>query len=93
MKELGVKKGFFRDGYGAGGIKELLTDREARVIGLRLIGWTLRDTGITIGVTPERVRQIEAKAMAKIRRGYINSGRRLEREYLGRVLTAIGEQK
>ena len=45
-----------------------LTEREQKVIELRFLHyWTLRDTGGVLGVGPERIRQIEAKAIRKLR--------------------------
>lgn len=45
-----------------------LTEREVRVIRQRFVEKkTLKDTGITEGITRERVRQIEAKAIRKLR--------------------------
>jgi Lar family restriction alleviation protein len=45
-----------------------LTEREVRVIRQRFVEKkTLKDTGITEGISQERVRQIEAKAIRKLR--------------------------
>jgi len=47
---------------------ETLTRREALVLILRYEhGYTLEDTGAALEVTRERIRQIEAKAMRKLR--------------------------
>lgn len=47
---------------------ESLTDREKNVIERRFRdGWTLEQTGKELGVTQERIRQIEAKAIRKLR--------------------------
>jgi len=50
----------------------ILTDREKKVIGLRFgldgaKGKTLKEVSIELGVSRERIRQIEAKALGKIR--------------------------
>lgn len=45
-----------------------LTDRERKVLRYRFVdGMTLRETGDQLGVTQERIRQIEAKALRKLR--------------------------
>jgi len=47
---------------------ETLTEREARIITKRLIdGFTMKSVGLQEGVTTERIRQIEAKAIRKLR--------------------------
>ena len=53
--------------------KRQLSRREAKVIAMRFglmgnIDHTLEDIGQQLGVTRERVRQIEAKALHKLRR-------------------------
>lgn len=52
-------------------VKELLktiNEREARIITARLIdGYTLESVGLQEGVTRDRIRQIEAKALRKLR--------------------------
>lgn len=52
-------------------IKDLLntiTEREARIVTARLIeGYTLESVGLQEGVTRDRIRQIEAKALRKLR--------------------------
>lgn len=46
----------------------ILGQRDAEVVELRVLaGWTLQEVGLKIGVTRERVRQIEARAMVKLR--------------------------
>jgi RNA polymerase primary sigma factor len=55
-----------------GSVLESLTARERRIIQLRfgLIDgrpWTLEEVGLEAGVTRERIRQIEAKALSKLR--------------------------
>ena len=54
---------------------ETLNDREKEVISLRLIGkdrtYTLEEIGESLGITRERVRQIESKAMEKLRKGSV----------------------
>ena len=62
-----------------------LTEREALVIRMRFgIGgrdaMTLDEVGQAFGVTRERIRQIEAKAMAKLRRSRLM--RQLKNDYL-----------
>lgn len=48
---------------------EALPEREADVIRKRYYeGLTLKETGAAIGVGPERIRQLEAKALRKLRR-------------------------
>ena len=49
-----------------------LTERENRVLQLRFSledgrNWTLEEVGREFGVTRERIRQIEAKALRKLR--------------------------
>jgi len=51
-------------------IVEGLTYRERHVAMLRFAGFTLGTIARDFGVTPERIRQIEAKAGRKIRRNY-----------------------
>ena len=48
------------------GAKEYLSEREYKVIIQRIQGKTLEDIGNEIGVTRERIRQIEAKAIRKL---------------------------
>jgi RNA polymerase sigma factor (sigma-70 family) len=55
-------------------VLDTLSPREARVLALRFgIGdraeWTLEEIGSTLKVTRERIRQIEAAALRKLRRG------------------------
>lgn len=45
-----------------------LTEKERDVINKRNEGWTLKAIGSELGVQAERVRQIEAKALRKLRR-------------------------
>lgn len=48
-------------------IGRVLTSRELRVVTLRLEGLTLREVGAELAVTASRVREIEAKALRKLR--------------------------
>jgi DNA-binding CsgD family transcriptional regulator len=49
-------------------VADSLTDRESHCLYLRYKdGKTLRDAGLTMNVTPERIRQIVAKAIRKLR--------------------------
>lgn len=49
-------------------MKEVLTEREQKIIRLRILdGLTLEKVGAQIGVTRERVRQLQGKALAKLR--------------------------
>lgn len=49
----------------------MLTERHTEVLRLRAIeGLTLEDTGKRLGITKERVRQIEAKAMRRLNASY-----------------------
>jgi hypothetical protein len=49
-------------------ILETLTTREQKVIWCRFWGdYTLEETGVAFGVTQERIRQIEAKAIRKLK--------------------------
>ena len=65
---------------------ELLTKREALVIHMRFgLGefnkaHTLREIGLAIGVTRERIRQIEHKALWKLRRGPQNGRAKMKQE-------------
>lgn len=66
-------------------ILEQLTERERRVLEMRFgltdgIGRTLEEVGQEFGVTRERIRQIEAKALRKLR--HPQRSRKL-RDYLG----------
>jgi DNA-directed RNA polymerase sigma subunit (sigma70/sigma32) len=45
-----------------------LTERQQQVLALRLIGGTLADIGLQLGISSERVRQIEARLMYLARR-------------------------
>ena len=56
-----------------------LTERERNVVTKRSEGWTLKAIGAELGVQAERVRQIEAKALRKLR--HPSRSRRLE-DYL-----------
>ena len=47
--------------------KAMLSDREVKVLSMRLTGSTLGEIGAFVGVTRERVRQIEAKAIRKLK--------------------------
>ena len=49
---------------------EILTDRYQAVIRKRVDGQTLRSIGNDLGVTGERIRQIEARAMRLLRQNY-----------------------
>jgi len=49
-------------------VKKLITQKQAYVIGQRLSGKTLSSIGDDIGVSKNRVRQIEQKAWAIIRK-------------------------
>ena len=42
-------------------------NRESKVVILRLFGWTLEQVGERFDVTRERIRQIEAKALRKLK--------------------------
>ena len=44
-----------------------LTDRELRVLAMRECKQTLKNIGNKLGVSSERIRQIEAKALRKLR--------------------------
>jgi RNA polymerase sigma factor (sigma-70 family) len=46
-----------------------LEDRERQIVEARLAGETLKKTGAELGISPERVRQIESKAHEKLRKG------------------------
>ena len=46
---------------------EILTPREKKIIEERMRGRTLRETGYIMGVSVERIRQIEARAFKKLR--------------------------
>lgn len=48
-------------------IGHVLTAREHQVLELRLEGLTLREAGAQVGVTGSRIREIEAKALRKLR--------------------------
>ena len=49
-------------------LKKYLTEKEAEVLMFRHIDtFTLSEIGKKLGVTPERIRQIEAKAHEKLR--------------------------
>lgn len=50
-----------------------LSSRSGKVIKLRIDGLSLRECGDVIGVTPERIRQIEAKSYRSIRGFYIKN--------------------
>ncbi|MFH1797770.1 MAG: sigma-70 family RNA polymerase sigma factor [Candidatus Omnitrophota bacterium] len=56
------------------GLLEKMTDREKKILALRFglgedgISYTLRDTAKNFGITRERVRQIEAACMVKLRK-------------------------
>lgn len=57
---------------------ETLTDRDLQVIGMSYFGvdgecLTLEDVGKKLGITRERVRQIESKALAKMRHPQVRS--------------------
>jgi len=44
-----------------------LTPRESTIVILRCTGMTLHEVGVNLGLTGERIRQIEAKAYKKLR--------------------------
>lgn len=47
---------------------ETMSEREQQVLHKRFVeGYTLKATGLQMGVTPERIRQIEAKALRRIK--------------------------
>ncbi len=67
--DVAVLKGLRRD---LSDVLRMLTDRERRVLRLRFgledgSNWTLEEIGGEFGVTRERIRQIEAKALRKLR--------------------------
>lgn len=45
----------------------IITEREQKVLAMREEGKTLKAIGKELGVTPERIRQIEAKAELKMK--------------------------
>jgi RNA polymerase sigma factor (sigma-70 family) len=46
---------------------DYLSEREYRVVELRLTGLSLEDVGKEFGVSRERIRQVEAKGLRKIK--------------------------
>lgn len=58
------------DAERARGLLALLTERERMVIRRRMDGETLDEIKVDLGVSRERVRQIEAAAMDRMRRAY-----------------------
>ncbi|MEQ9450495.1 MAG: sigma factor-like helix-turn-helix DNA-binding protein [Pseudomonadales bacterium] len=68
---LGVKKSdepYLEHGTVFESLQQYLDERSYKVLMLRLGGKTLQEIGVQVGVTRERVRQVQAKAEKKIRK-------------------------
>ena len=50
----------------------VITETEKQVLALRESGKTLEEIGIELGITREKARAIESRAIRKIRRASIN---------------------
>ena len=60
-------------------VKEILNDRELKVLGLRITGLTLENIGVQFALSRERVRQIEELAINKLRNRITAENRQREK--------------
>jgi DNA-binding CsgD family transcriptional regulator len=64
-------------GITVGHLLARIPEREQAIVELRMEGYTLREVGTAMGVGPERVRQLEMRAMRRMGAALVNSNSRV----------------